>query len=123
MNRDEALARAQNLINGPRAKDYGDAYENHGRICEGWNIIVRAAMYDTGYLTPSHVALMMDWVKTSRLLQTIDHEDSWIDKLGYSALGVEFVARDKETPEQISRRLREQDENNKNAIPPISTKD
>jgi hypothetical protein len=37
-----------------------------------------------------HVALMMDWVKTARLLQTPDHEDSWIDKCGYSALGGSF---------------------------------
>jgi hypothetical protein len=34
-----------------------------------------------------HVALMMDWVKTSRLLETIDHADSWVDKAAYSALG------------------------------------
>jgi hypothetical protein len=36
------------------------------------------------------VALMMDWVKTARLLETIDHNDSWIDKVGYSALGGSF---------------------------------
>jgi hypothetical protein len=36
------------------------------------------------------VALMMDWVKTARLLETIDHADSWIDKCGYSALGGSF---------------------------------
>jgi hypothetical protein len=34
---------------------------------------------------------MMDWVKTSRLIETIDHEDSWIDKAGYTALGAEFI--------------------------------
>jgi hypothetical protein len=33
----------------------------------------------------------MDWVKTSRLVESIDHEDSWIDKAGYTALGTEFV--------------------------------
>jgi hypothetical protein len=42
-----------------------------------------------------HVALMMDWVKTSRLLATIDHYDSWIDKAAYSALGAEFAEREK----------------------------
>ena len=44
-----------------------------------------------GYLTEQHVILMMDWVKTARLLETIDHEDSWVDKIGYSALGAEFT--------------------------------
>jgi hypothetical protein len=33
---------------------------------------------------------MMDWVKTARLLNTLDHEDSWIDKCGYSAIGGSF---------------------------------
>ena len=106
MNRQECLDKAAELINGDRARDYGDAYENHGRICEGWNIIVRAAMYDTGYLTPAHVALMMDWVKTSRLLETIDHTDSWIDKAGYVALGAEFVALDGRDQETIIKDAR-----------------
>ena len=44
-----------------------------------------------GQITPAHVTLMMDWVKTSRLIETIDHEDSWIDKAGYTALGAEFI--------------------------------
>jgi len=37
---------------------------------------------------------MMDWMKTSRLLETIDHADSWVDKAGYTALGAEFIERD-----------------------------
>tara|TARA_R110001632_G_scaffold29949_1_gene79164 strand:- start:401 stop:694 length:294 start_codon:yes stop_codon:yes gene_type:complete len=91
MNRDEVLNSALDLINNDRAKDYGDAYENHDRIAEGWNIILRGALTSHGYLTPSHVALMMDWLKTSRLLESIDHADSWIDKAGYTALGAEFA--------------------------------
>ena len=90
MKRDDTLETAQNLINGARAKDYGDAYLNHQRIADGWNVIVRAAMEKHGAVLPAHVALMMDWVKTSRLLETITHEDSWVDKAAYSALGSEF---------------------------------
>jgi len=101
MNRQELLDAAGNLISGDRAKDYGDAYDNHGRIAEGWNIILRGALKDPGYLTPAHVALMMDWVKTSRLLETINHEDSWVDKAGYTALGAEFVALQNRSTEQI----------------------
>ena len=91
MKRDEVLDKAKSLINGDRAKDYGDAYENHQRIADGWNVIMRGAYASHGYLTPAHVTLMMDWVKTSRLIETIDHEDSWIDKAGYTALGAEFI--------------------------------
>lgn len=95
MKRDEILTTALDLINNDRAKDYGDAYENHARVAEGLNIILKGALTSHGYLTPSHVALMMDWLKTSRLLESIDHNDSWIDKAGYTALGAEFASKDK----------------------------
>ena len=87
MTRDEIIEKAKTLISGQRAADYGDAKDNFDRIAAGWNIIVENA---NGPITAKHVALMMDWVKTARLLETIDHEDSWIDKCGYSALGGSF---------------------------------
>lgn len=89
MTREELLDHAKELIAGPRAKDYGDAYDNFDRIAQGWNIIIRNT---DGPITAKHVALMMDWLKTCRLLETIDHTDSWVDKLGYSALGGSFNA-------------------------------
>jgi len=96
MKRDEILDKANELINGQRAKDYGDAFENHSRIANGWNVIMNGALISHGYLTEQHVVLMMDWVKTARLLQTINHEDSWLDKVGYSALGGEFSGKSEE---------------------------
>ena len=90
MKRDEILDTAKELINGQRAKDYGDAFENHRRIADGWNIIVRSAFETHFEISEQHVVLMMDWVKTARLLKTIDHDDSWVDKAGYTALGAEF---------------------------------
>jgi hypothetical protein len=87
MTREDILDTAKQLISGQRAKDYGDARDNFDRIAAGWNIIIENL---DGPVTAKHVALMMDWVKTARLLETIDHEDSWIDKCGYSALGGSF---------------------------------
>ena len=107
MKRDEVLDKAKELINGQRAKDYGDAYHNHGRIAEGWNIIISGALKSHGHVTPAHVALMMDWVKSARLVENIDHEDSWVDKAGYSALGSEHTARDKSSVSEIIDRMRE----------------
>ena len=75
MNRQETLDKAGELIHGDRAKDYGDAYDNHERIAEGWNIILKKMLMTHGYFTAAHVALMMDWVKTSRLLETINHDE------------------------------------------------
>ncbi len=94
MKRDEVLDKAKELINGPRADDYGDAFVNHQRIADGWKIILK----HVDELTPAHVALMMDWVKTSRLLETIDHVDSWIDKAGYTGLGAEFAFQQNAKP-------------------------
>lgn len=102
MKREEILDTAKELISGQRAKDYGDAFENFGRIAEGWNIILRCAIVNQGYLTEQHVALMMDWLKTSRLLDSLDHEDSWIDKAGYTALGGEFNERLQEISDRLS---------------------
>lgn len=87
MTRDEIIENAKTLISGQRAADYGDAKDNFDRIAAGWNIIIENA---NGPITAKHVALMMDWVKTARLLETIDHIDSWVDKVGYSALGGSF---------------------------------
>ena len=104
MKRDEVLDTAKELINGQRAKDYGDAHDNHSRIASGWNIIVEGAMESHGYLTASHVALMMDWVKSARLVENINHQDSWVDKCGYSALGAEHSDRGNENPSILLRR-------------------
>ena len=71
MKRDEVLDTAKELINGQRAKDYGDAYDNHSRIAEGWNIIIGGALKSHGHVTPAHVALMMDWVKTCAFVENI----------------------------------------------------
>lgn len=106
MKRSEVLIEAEALINGQRATDYGDAYDNHARIAEGWNVIVRGALLSHGHITPSHVTLMMDWMKTSRLLETIDHSDSWVDKAGYTALGAEFVERDKRPVDEIIEEIK-----------------
>jgi|TARA_R110000803_G_scaffold38422_3_gene83013 hypothetical protein len=91
MNRNELLDKAKETINGDRAKDYGDARDNFDRIATGWNVIINGAMKSHGYVTDQHIALMMDWVKTARLCENIDHIDSWVDKAGYTALGAEFM--------------------------------
>ncbi len=91
MNRDQILNEAKKIINGKREQDYGSAYNNHKRIADGWTIILRECYGLKGNIEPSHVALMMDWIKTCRLMNGIDHEDSWVDKAGYTALGAEFA--------------------------------
>ena len=83
MNRKEILKEAQKLISGRRAKDYGDAYENHERIAKMWSVLL-----DTD-VSVSQVYQCMVAVKLARLIVTPDHEDSWLDICGYGALGGE----------------------------------
>ena len=83
MNRKEILDKAEKMINGPRAKDYGDAHENHERIAKMWSVLLERDV------TVAQVYQSMIAVKLSRLIETPGHEDSWLDICGYGALGGE----------------------------------
>ena len=89
MNRVDVLNQAEQLINGPRAQDYGDARENFGRVAQVWS-----ALLDQ-HIKPEQVALCMTALKMCRLAKTLDHTDSWIDAAGYIALGAEIATKDK----------------------------
>ena len=84
MKRNAVLASAGEAINGERAKDYGDALDNHQRIGQMWGAILG---FD---VTPQQVVMMMIALKLSRLAHQPTHADSWIDVCGYGALGGEF---------------------------------
>lgn len=90
LERNKIIDSAKDVINGDRADDYGDAFWNHTNIATGWTLIAREALDKHGIITPAHAALMMDWLKTCRLLNNIDHKDSYRDKIGYSALAHEM---------------------------------
>ena len=82
MKRDQLLHKAEELINGDRAKEYGDAKKNFEDIAKLWSVVLCIEV------TPQQMALCMIMVKAARLMKT-DHEDSWIDIAGYAALGGE----------------------------------
>jgi hypothetical protein len=64
-----------------RAQHYGAPEDNFERIRLGWQAIFGV---DVSLV---QVALAMDWVKTSRLIESPGHADSWADKLGYTRIG------------------------------------
>jgi len=82
MKRDQLVQKAEELINGDRAKEYGDAKKNFEDIAKMWSVILEKE------ITPQQMALCMIMVKAARLMKT-DHEDSWVDIAGYAALGGE----------------------------------
>lgn len=87
--RTETLDIAANLINGDRQEDYGPPVKNFQDIATGWSVIFGKE------IEPHKVALAMDWLKTCRALTSPDHHDSWIDKVGYTAIGGELVGGSK----------------------------
>lgn len=95
--RDELLDRAKDLINGPRNEIYGDPEENHQRIADMWGVILKRDV------SLHEVYLMMVALKMSRLIESPDHKDSWIDLIGYAALGGEneFANGDVYTKERV----------------------
>lgn len=86
MNETEILNRAAETI-AEREQTYGDASINLERAAAGCDVIARAALENGGRITAAHLVLIQDWLKTCRLLETMGHEDSWVDKVGYSAIG------------------------------------
>ncbi len=91
MTRDEVLAEASRLINGDRARDYGDASESFARLAALWSAVL-------GVPVAAHqVALCLLQLKVSRLCVTPTHADSWADAIGYLALGAEVAGREEES--------------------------
>jgi|TARA_Y100000114_G_scaffold80479_1_gene74146 hypothetical protein len=92
MTRDELLEEAKMLINGPRAEQYGSALINHERIATIWNVLLQRKLLSK--ITPEEVTMMMIGLKLARLSQDADQNDTWIDIIGYAALGGEIKDAD-----------------------------
>lgn len=75
------LQQVDQLINGDRAQEYGDAQVNFERIAKLWS-----AFYGSEF-SAKQVAVMLGMLKMSRLATSIDHADSWKDLAGYVAIG------------------------------------
>lgn len=87
IDRKKIIDTASALMNGERAKDYGDASEMHRRIAAGWAEILGVVV------RPHEVALCMAWLKIARLVETPDHADSYVDLVAYGALAGEIQAK------------------------------
>jgi len=85
--RDDFLMEAQQIINGDRAEEYGDSFETQSRIALTWSGIL-------GVPVQAHqVPLMFIGAKAVRASSNKTHLDSWVDIVGYGALGGEIGVR------------------------------
>lgn len=87
-DRKAILKTAGDLIDGDRARDYGDALDMHRRIAAGWSEILGTQV------DPHEVALCMAWLKISRIVESPGHSDSYVDGVAYLALAGEIRERD-----------------------------
>jgi hypothetical protein len=85
LKRSEALDKAKELINGDRAKEYGDAHDNFSRIATMWSA------YLGQDVDAADVAVMMNLLKCSRLAHQ-RKDDSFVDACGYMALACELCS-------------------------------
>ena len=89
ITREFVLDSAKKIVCGQREKDYGSPEDSFHSISLFWSIYLREKYSLMVSLDSTDVALMMDLMKTARLIKTPKHMDSWVDKAGYSACGAE----------------------------------
>ena len=77
MGKPLVLDTAKEIIYGERENDYGSASANFKRIATLWSAILGMEV------TADQVVLCMIGLKMARLVNTPDHEDSWVDIAGY----------------------------------------
>lgn len=74
------LKAAHDIVHGDREKTYGDPGKNLRLIAQYWST-------HTGItITETDVCIMMMLLKIARLKNNPEHDDSWIDIAGYTAL-------------------------------------
>ena len=82
----ELLKETIKVITGPRAKDYGDKYDNHVNIAKLWS------SYLDYEISPHDVAICMALVKIARLKHRRT-KDCYIDIAGYAAIASEIESK------------------------------
>ena len=82
------LDEAKQVIDA-RGSHYGHPLENWTRIAALWSAYLSHKLKDGECITALDHGLMMDLVKTARLIETPEHWDSYLDKAGYAAASVE----------------------------------
>ena len=85
------LNEAASLTTKLRMREYGEPATNYGRISSLWNAYLENKEEEES-LTTADAAIMMMLTKISRLQQSPNHYDSWLDIAGYAAVGWALVS-------------------------------
>lgn len=85
--REELLQEATKAVCADRNQTYGSPTANFERAASLSSTLLGQP------IQPHQIALILMTVKMSRLVETPEHGDSWIDIAGYAACGYETVAK------------------------------
>jgi len=89
MKASEFITKAADIVDGDRAKSYGDKTENHKNIADFW------AAYLGVPITAHQAAMMMLLLKIARTKTGSDTEDNYVDIAGYAGVAGEIKFKDK----------------------------
>lgn len=82
---ESVLQEAERIINGERAKDYGDSiYNDFKTIGELWSVVLNTRHGTSVVVSSDDVAMMMLLLKVSRSIKNTTHRDSLVDIAGYA---------------------------------------
>ena len=76
---------------GARSVEYGSPDRFFSRLAGLWSVVLGVD------ISPRRVALMLTLMKTARLIENIDHSDSWVDLAGYAVIGSTFADEQEDT--------------------------
>lgn len=93
-----------------RGSSYGDAIQNHQDIADLWSILLRQKLLKP--ISALEVALLMDLMKTARLMKSPDHLDSLEDKVNYCGIAMVISDHDQECKDQRSKLMNAWSEDN-----------
>ncbi len=82
----EILKKAQQIVEGPRRKSYGDPKKNMSRVASLWT----AYLSGRSEIRPQDVAMMMVLFKVSREANAPNY-DNLVDIAGYTAIAEECL--------------------------------
>ena len=80
------LARADEIVNGARAAVYGHPRVNMGRISKLWSALLGPKLVEGAEITMTDVCMLMVALKLSRLVESPEHDETWMDAAGYVAV-------------------------------------
>jgi hypothetical protein len=83
--RRSVLMEAEEVVNGPRRKEYGHPRDNFNRIVSLWNAYLQGRPDPQAPISAEDHALCMILLKIARLQETPGHRDSLVDIAGYAA--------------------------------------